>query len=160
LVISLDSIPDIDAKPDAYAKHYGIFKNMAEYVDGNYTENSSRTFIGRGSESGIVLMSLLLEMGEDATFDNFIATDPGGGYKTALIKLLEVEDIPRSKTEKKLHFSFSATNTRDKCTRIYDLITELNDPRLQMTLNEYAENDYEHTYQISFAEGLKYIFNE
>lgn len=159
-VISLDSIPDIDAKPEAFAKHYSIFKNMAEYVEINYTENPSKTFIGRGSESGIVLMSLLLDSGNDATFDNFIATDPGGGYKTALIELLQEKDIPKFKTQKRLHFSFSTTNNRDKCTKIYTLINELNDSRLQLKFNEYTESDYEHTYPISYAEGIKFVFNE
>jgi len=160
LVVTLENIADIDAKPEAFDEHYGIFKNMAEYVHGNYTKNMSRTFIGRGSESGIILMSLLLDNGNDATFNNFIATDPGGGYKSALINLLEEEDITKSKTQKKLHFSFSKTNNREKCTKINSLINNLNDPRLQLKFHEYAESDYENTYRISYADGLRYVFNK
>lgn len=160
LVVSLEQIADIDAKPEAFEEHYEIFKNMAEYVDSNYTKNSSRTFIGRGSESGIVLMSLLLDNGDGATFDNFIATDPGGGYKSALIKMLEEKKITKLKTQKRLHFSFSTTNNREKCIKINSLITDINDPNLQMKFVEYKSNDYENTYHNSFAEGLKYIFDK
>jgi hypothetical protein len=68
-----------------YLKYGGICYNNYTKNTKN-TKNTFRTFIGRGSESGIVLMSLFIINGDDATFDNFIATDPGGGYKTALIK--------------------------------------------------------------------------
>jgi hypothetical protein len=133
---------------------------MAAYVDSNYTKNSSRTFIGRGSEAGIVLMALFLDNGDNATFDNFIASDPGGGYKSTLIKLLEEKNIPRLKKQKKLHFSFSTTNNREKCTKINNLITEINDPGLQLKFVEYTESNYQNTYHTSFAEGLKYIFDK
>ena len=45
LVVSLENIPDIDAEPETFQDQYEVFRNMASYVDGKYTNNSSRTFI-------------------------------------------------------------------------------------------------------------------
>ena len=61
--VTLENIPDVDAEPETFQEHYELFKNMTSYVDGKYTDNSSRTFIGKGSESGIVLMALFHERG-------------------------------------------------------------------------------------------------
>lgn len=160
LVVALDGIPDIDAKPDRFMEYYRTYKDMAAYVDGTYTTNTTRTFMGRGSESGIVLMSLFRDNGDEAAFDNFIATDPGGGFKPALIGLLEDGGIPDATTRKKLHFSFSTTNNREACTKIQNLIEEAQFPWLQFASVAYADSDYENTYPVAFAEGLKYIFGE
>jgi hypothetical protein len=40
------------------------------------------------------------------------------------------------------------------------IINELNDPRLQLKFKEYTENNYEDTYRISYADGIRYVFNE
>ena len=76
LVVSLEDIPDIDAEPETFQDQYEVFKNMASYVDNNYSNNTTRTLIGKGSESGIVLMALFIENPEKSVFDNFIVTDP------------------------------------------------------------------------------------
>jgi hypothetical protein len=34
LVVSLEGIPDIDAQPESFHEQYGMFKDMAAYVDG------------------------------------------------------------------------------------------------------------------------------
>ena len=160
LVVSLEDIPDIDAEPETFQHQYEVFKNMALYVDNNYTDNSSRTFIGKGSESGIVLMALFLGNSESSVFDNFIATDPSGLYASAIIKLLENEDFTKNKLNKKLHFSFSTSNDRAKCTKLINLINKAQYPWLQFESIEYTNSDYENTYPISFADGIKYIFNK
>jgi hypothetical protein len=160
LVVTLEHIPDIDAEPETFQDHYEVFKDMATYVDGKYTHNSSRTFIGKGSESGIVLMALFLENSESSVFDNFIATDPSGLYASAVIKLLENENFPKTKLNKKLHFSFSTSNDRVKCTRLINLINAAEYPWLQFESIEYTNSDYENTYPISFAAGIKYIFSK
>ena len=160
LVVTLENIPDIDAGPETFQDHYEVFKNMASYVDGKYTNNSSRTFIGKGSESGIVLMALFLENSETSVFDNFIATDPSGLYASAIIKILENEDFPKNKLTKKLHFSFSTSNDRAKCTKLINLINVAQYPWLQFESIEYTNSNYENTYPISFAAGIKYIFNK
>lgn len=160
LVVSLDNIPDIDAEPETFQEHYNLFKNMAAYVDGKYTNNPSRTFIGKGSESGIVLMSLFLEDQEASVFDNFIATDPSSLYTSAIIKMIEDKDFPKHKSNKKLHFSFSTSNDRAKCSKLINLINEARFKWLQFESIEYTNSNYENTYPISFGAGIKYIFDK
>lgn len=160
LVVSLADIPDIDAEPETFGADYGIYKNMTAAVLGTYTNNSSHTFIGKGSESGVVIMALLLENSESPLFDNFIATDPSGLYASAIIKMIEDNDFPQNKTNKKLHFSFSTSNDRVKCNQIIELIKKAKYPWLQFKGVEYTQSNYENTYPVSFAEGLKFIFDE
>ncbi len=160
LVVSLENIPDIDAQPETFQDQYAVFKNMASYVHGKYTNNTSRTFIGKGSESGIVLMTLFFENPETSVFDNFIVTDPSPKYASAIIDLIEKDNIPKNKLNKKLHFSFSTSNDRAKCTKLINLINEAQYPWLQFESIEYTNSDYENTYPISFAAGIKYIFNK
>ncbi len=160
LVVSLENIPDIDAEPETFLGQYEVFKNMASYVDSKYTNNSSRTFIGKGSESGIVLMALFLENPETSVFDNFIVTDPSPKYASAIINLIEKDNFPKNKLNKKLHFSFSTSNDRAKCTKLINLIKEAQYQWLQFESIEYTNSDYENTYPISYAAGIKYIFNK
>ena len=160
LVVSLENIPDIDAKSHAFQEYYQVFKDMTTYVDGHYTNNPSRTFIGRGSEAGIVLLALFLENSENSEFTNFIATDPSGLYGSEIIRMLENKDFPLNKGNKKLHFSFSTSNDRAKCMKIISLIEDANYPWLQFESKEYTNSDYENTYPVSYAEGLKFVFSD
>ena len=75
-------------------------------------------------------MALLLENSDTSVFDNFIATDPSGLYGSAIIKMLENKDFPQNKLNKKLHFSFSTSNYRPKCTKLINLINEAQYPWL------------------------------
>lgn len=159
LVVSLEGIPDIDAEPETYLEHYNIFKNMASYVGDNYTSNISRTFIGKGSESGVVLMTLFMEKPETSLFDNFIVTDPSPKYADAIINLIQNGNFPKNKHDKKLHYSFSISNDREKCRKLIRLIKESQYGWLQLESIEYTDSDYENTYPISYAAGIKYIFN-
>lgn len=160
LVVSLENIPDIDAEPETFQKQYEVFKNMASYVDNNYTDNTTRTLIGKGSESGIVLMALFIENPENSVFDNFIVTDPSPKYASAIIDLIEKDNFPKNKLNKKLHFSFSTSNDRAKCTNLINLIEEAQYKWLQFESIEYTNSDYENTYPISYATGIKYVFNK
>ena len=160
LVVSLDGIPDIDAEPDNFEEHYAIFKDMAGYVSTKYTEHPSRTFIGKGSESGVVLMALFLDNPENPLFDQYIVTDPSPLYATAIIKLIEKDDFPKNKINKKLHYSFSTSNDRAKCTKLINLIKDSNYEWLQVKSIEYTNSNYENTYPISYAEGIKYVYNK
>ena len=160
LVVTLEEHLGIDAQPEAFQKYYEMFKNMTSYVDGNYTTNTSRTFIGRGSEGGVVMMALFLEDSTNSVFDNFIVTDPASSFMDALINIIENGDFPQNKLNKKLHFSFSTSNDREKCIRLFNLLNEAQYPWLQFESMEYYESDYENTYPISFAAGIKYIFKD
>ena len=70
------------------------------------------------------------------------------------------EDFPKTKSKCKLHFSFSVSNDRAKCTRLIKLINEARYPWLEFESVEYSNSNYENTYPISFAEGIRYIFNK
>ena len=160
LVVSLENIPDIDAEPETFQDHYEIYKNMASYVDHKYTNNSSRTFIGKGSEGGLVLMSLFIENKETSVFDNFIVTDPSPKYATAIINLIENDNVSENQSNKKLHYSFSTSNDRVKCIKLIDLIENANYQWLQVESIEYTTSNYENTYPVSYASGIKYVFNK
>ncbi len=160
LVVSLKERPNIDANPEAFQEYFEIFRNMTSYVDSNYTNNISRTFIGRGSEAGIVLMTLFLENSENSVFDNFIVTDPSPSFIGTVINMIENEDFPQDKLNNKLHFSFSTSNDQEKCNNIIDLLNENHYPWLQFESINYSNNHYEGTYPISFAAGIKYVFNK
>jgi len=159
LVVSLDGIPDVDAEPETFSKHYEVYKNLANYIDGKYTSNSSRTFIGKGSEGGVVLMALFLENNESSVFDYFIVTDPSPLYTSAITEIIEKKAFPNNKSKKKLHFSFTTSNDRAKCIRLINMISDAQFQWLQFESIEYANGNYENTYPISFAAGLKFIFN-
>lgn len=160
LVVSLDGIPDIDAEPELFQKHYEIYKDMATHIDNNYTGNPSRTFIGKGSEGGVVLMALFIEDSTSSTFDYFIVTDPSPKYATEIIRMIENEDFPQKEMNKKLHFSFSTSNDRLKCTQLIKLMNQAQYPWLQFDAIEYTESDYENTYPMAFAEGIKYVYTK
>lgn len=160
LIVSLENIPDFDAEPETFQEHYEIYNNMASYVDSKYTENSSRTLIGRGSEAGIILMALFLENSETSVFNNFIVTDPSPKYGSAIIDLVEKDNIPKNKLDKKLHFSFSTSNDRAKCTKLINLIKDAHYRWLQVESIEYTNSNYENTYPISYAAGIEYIFDK
>jgi hypothetical protein len=160
LVVSLDGIPDIDAEPEKFEEHYSIFKDLSSYIDSNYTRNASRTFIGKGSESGVVLMALFLENKENLVFDNFIVTDPSPRYMSAIISFIEKGDFPKNKLNIKLHYSFSTSNDRAKCIKLINMIKDANYRWLRVESIEYTKSNYENTYPISYAAGIKYVFSE
>ncbi|WP_418637561.1 hypothetical protein [Winogradskyella sp.] len=160
LVVSLENIPDFNAEPETFQEHYEIFENMAAYVENKFTKNTSKTLIGRGSESGIVLMALFAKNQNSTGFNHFIVTDPSPKYTAAIISLIKKNDIPKKALNKKLHFSFSTTNDREQCSKLINLIEEANYNWLEFESIEYTESDYENTYPISYATGIKYVFNK
>ncbi|TXG39299.1 hypothetical protein [Seonamhaeicola maritimus] len=160
LVVSLANIPDVDATPDKFQEYYTIYKDLVHYVDGKYTNNTSRTFIGKGSEGGIVVMALLTEDTENTLFDNFIATDPSGKYADALANMIEADSFPKNKTNKKLHFSFTPSNNYKKCSKLIGLINEANYPWLTFYSTYYKNNTYDNAYPMVFSEGIKFVFED
>ena len=158
LSVTLKEHPDIDAIPQDFEDYYQIFNSMTFYVDDNYTTNTTRTFIGRGSEAGIVMMALFLEDSASSVFDNFIVTDPSSSFMDSIIDILENDDFPQNKSDKKLHFSFSTSNNQAKCNQIISLLNTAQYSWLEFETVAYT-TDYENTYPISFTDGLDYIFN-
>ncbi len=160
LVVSLENIPEFDAVPETFQEHYGLFRDMVAFVDGQYATSTNRTFVGRGSEGGIVLMALFLEKPESALFDNFVVTDPSPKYASAIVERMEKGNFPGKKSSKRLHFSFSASNNRVLCNKLIHVLGEAGYPWLRFETVEYADNDYEHTYPVSYAAGIKYVFGK
>ncbi len=162
VVVTLEERLDVSvgASNRDFQKYYNIFKDMASYVDTNYTNNNSRTIIGRGSEAGLVLMTLFLEDSLNSVFDNFIATDSPSSFNNYIITILSGDNLPKNKQNKKLHFSFSKSNNRKSCLNLILTIDQAKYPWLQFESLEYVESNYENTYPEAFAEGLKYMFND
>jgi len=160
LVMTLEELLDIDSKPEEFQEYYEIFRNMTSYVDANYSTNPSRTFIGKGSEGGLVLMTLFLESPESSVFENFIVSDSPGSFNPTVMQMIEKDDFPKNKQNKKLHLSFSTSNNHDECIRLINIINEAQYPWLQFESIEYTNSNYENTYPTSFAAGLKYVFDK
>jgi predicted alpha/beta superfamily hydrolase len=159
LVVTLEEQLDEPSTPGGFQEFYTIFKDMASYVDSKYTNNTSRTFIGRGSEAGVVSMALFLENPETSVFDNFIATDSPHYFNYEITELIESGNFPQDKGNKRFHYSFSATNDYRSCT---DMINKINDaeyPWLQFKSKQYF-GEFITTYPAAFAAGIKYVFNK
>ena len=161
LVVTLENIPDIDALRGEFWDYYNIYRDMASYVDGRYTSNTSRTFIGRGSEGGIVLLALFKDGSETPLFKNFIVTDPDDSQKAKTIALINSGNFPQeNKQNIKLHFSFSKSNNRANCINLINTINEAQYPWLEFESIEYANSTYPNTYPVAFAAGIRYIFDK
>lgn len=158
LVVTLARNDTFNPNPEDFQEYYTIFKDMASYVDGEYTNNTSRTFIGRGSEAGIVIMALFKEDSETSVFDNFIASDSPIRFNSEIKKLIERGDFPQNKENKKLHFSFSASNDFNSCDSMIKKINEAEYSWLQFASKQYTSN-YDDTYPTAYAAGIEYIFN-
>lgn len=159
LVVTLEEHLNIDSSPNDFQEYYDLYKNMTSYVDANYTVNTSRTFIGRGSEAGLVLMTLFLENPETSVFDNFIATDSPSSFNSFVINMIDDDDFPHNKQNKKLHFSFSSSNSFNSCSNLINTIEDAQYPWLQFESKQYSTT-YPTTYPEAFAAGIKYIYNK
>ncbi len=158
LVVTLQQHLGIDAQPAGFQTYYAMFEGMASYVDSEFTNNTSRTFIGRGSEAGVVIMSMFLEDSETSVFNNFIATDSPVGFNNEIVELIDSGNFPQDKGNKKLHFSFSNSNNSSNCNNMINKINEADYPWLQFESTHY--NDiYTNTYPEAFTAGINYIFN-
>jgi len=162
VVVTLKEHLDVDANTGSFQKYYDIYKNMTSYVDSNYTNNNTRTFIARGSEAGLVLMTLFLEDSATSVFKNFIATDSPSSFNSYIVSIINGDNFPRNKNKinKKLHFSFSTSNDRSSCTELINKIDQAQYSWLQFESVEYTTRNYENTYPISFAAGIKYVFSD
>ncbi len=162
LVVTLTPLMDPEAT-DVYQDYYDIFKNMTTYVDANYTNSTSRTFIGRGTQAGVVIMTMLLEDPVNSVFDNFIATDMPDFATIPVTTMFQNDNFPANISNKKLHYSFSSgntfTNPQALSRALIQLIEDKQYPWLTFDSIEYANNDFENTYKQSFAAGINFVFN-
>lgn len=158
LVATLEEIPDINASPISFEEHADLFRDMANHIDGRYTDNPSRTFIGKGSEAGIVLLELFSEGPEGAAFDNYVATDAESGYAGAVRNILFSQDFSEATAPRRLHLSFSTSNNVQLLTELADLIGQAEYPWLEFESVYYSDLDYENAYPTAFTDGLRFIF--
>jgi hypothetical protein len=160
LVVTLENIPNYDAKPLTFIKHFEVFRDMTIYVNGKYTNNTSRTFIGKGSEAGVVLQTLLNEDPEANIFDNYIATDSPASFNNVVINLNQNNSVLENMLNKKLHFSFSTSNNQTNCLALINSFQEAQYPWLKFQWVEYTNSDYENTYPTSFGDGLEFVYKQ
>ena len=139
---------------------YDIFKDMTTYVDRKYTTNTSRTFIARGSEAGIVIMTMFKENTNTSLFDNFVATDSPPSFNSVIIELIESGKFPQDKGKKKLHFSFSGSNDFESCNNMINKVNEAGYSWLQFQSIEYSSSIYITAYPTAFYDGLSYVFKK
>jgi hypothetical protein len=160
LVVTLEEHLDVSIGPGSFQEYYTIFKDLTIHVDSKYTNNTSRTFIGKGSEGGLVLMTLFNENPEFSVFDNYIATDADEAFNRAVTNMIGNDDFPKNKQNKKLHYSFSTSNDHDLSTNLIEAISEAQYPWLQFETKEYTNSNYENTYPAAFTAGIRYIFDD
>lgn len=159
LVVTLNNHLDIETDPSMLEDQYALFRDMATYVNSTYTTNKSNTFVGRGSEAGLILLTMLHEHPDSSVFDNFIVTDPSDPFNNAAIFSIENDEVPNYSSGKKLHYSFSSDNNYANCTYFINLIEDSQFSWLEFDSKEYPDNDYEDTYPLSFEDGLAFVFD-
>lgn len=158
LVVTLEAHLDIDVGPLEFEEYYQLFKDMALHVDGIYTNSPSRTFIGRGSEGGVVLLSLFHEDSVGSVFDQFIVVDPSPASSFAAKNVIENDSFPQNKGPKKLHYSFSSDNDIDECKELIDIIKNAEYSWLEFGSQEYPLNVYEDSYPYAFVDAIRFCF--
>jgi hypothetical protein len=157
LVVSLELLPNIETSPSNFQESSDVYKDMTSYVDSNYTNNTSRTFIGGGSEAGVVLMTLLNEDPEANVFDNYIATDSPHYFNNVIIDSIQNGNLPVNMQNKKLHFSFTTSNQYDVCIEMINSFEEAQYPWLTFE-SKYYNSTFPTTYPAAFAAGLEFVF--
>lgn len=158
LVVSLKTLPDIYTYPPfQFQVCSDIIKDMSFHVDSIYSENSSKTLIGRGVEGGVVLLTLLNEDPEENVFENYIVTDSPYYYNNAAIDLNQSDTIPSTMLNKKLHFSYSSSNNQGICAALTNSFEEAQYPWLTYE-SEYYFGEFVNVYPEAFAAGLHFVF--
>lgn len=156
LVITLNEYKDNKmVLPGEFQEYGDIFRSMTSYVDEHYTGNISRTFIGRGNEANMVLMTLFFEEPESSVFQNFIATD--ALHVGDMQALLEREAIPQENENKKLHYS---NTDEERNAAVINAMMEQELLWLEFEFVTYPNMTVENGYNMAFVDGIKYIFEE
>jgi hypothetical protein len=160
LVATLEGIPDIEVNLLDYQEYADVFRDMANHIDANYANSSSRTFIGRGDVGGVVLLELFGEGPDEGAFDNYVATDPPTDFTRAVVSILETEDFSQAATSKKLHLSYSDANNVVALTQLADLIDQANYPWMEYESVYYSGTYFIDTYPTAYADGLRFVLGD
>ena len=164
LVVTLNEHLQINPTTGDFEEHYNLFKDMTSYVENTFTNNTSRTFIGRGSEAGVVLMTLLQENPDTSIFDNFIATGSPGSFNSTVINILNNENFPDNVQNKKLHFSYDTADdpgvvSNNLGIELINKIEEKQYAWLKFESKGYTQN-FETAYPFAYAAGIKFVFDK
>lgn len=159
VVVSLKEHLNIDAKPSDIQTYYDLFKDLAAYVEANYTSNTTRTFVGRGSEGGLVMAWMFLDDPATSLFDNFIATDSPSSFNSHIVGIINSRPFPPDVGGKRLHFSFSASNNRSSCIGLINAINDADFSWLQFASEDRFDDRYETLYQKTFLAGLNFVYD-
>jgi len=167
LVIAMDEYKNNDIiLPGEFQEYYEIFENLAAYVNDRYTSNTSRTFIARGADAGMVLFTLFFEEQETSLFQNFIATDSANlGLITEMIKN---GDVSQNMENKKLHYSYTFNDGINPDNADFDEgnITFIDAVRAQdyswldFESVSFMNMTFENAYPTAFADGIAFIFED
>lgn len=158
LVVTLKEQQDVDATPGHAPQYFAVFRDLARHVDEHYGPSPSRTFVGRGSEGGLVLLAMLAEESVDPVFDNYLATDSPASFNEQIIAALTEIDPTASRKTTRLHFSFSSSNNRGSCLGLIEAFEGSDIPWLAFSSVEYPDDVYPEVYPKAFATGLSAIF--
>ena len=156
LVVCLKALNNTDATPQAFQDYAEVISDMSYHVDSNYTNNSSKTVVGRGSEGGVVLLMLLSEDPEANVFDNYIVTDSPSSFNNAVMDSIQNAAIPVNMLNKKLHFSFSSSNNQENCEALISSFNNAAYPWLDFE-TVYINGLFTEVYPDAFAAGLDFI---
>ncbi len=157
LVITLRDLIDYqDVSPNTDPDHRDLFYDLVNYVDANYSTNNSRTFVGRGKVGRFVLRTLFDY--ESPVFQNFIVSDISA--TTYFRDLLEQKDFTEDIGNKKLHYSFTSTRSKELNMEVIDAINAKGFTWLEFEYREYPELVYPNAPPIVFEDGLKFLFED
>ena len=159
VVVTLEEQLELDVGPKWFDEYYTLFEDLALHVDGEYTDNPSRTFIGRGGAGGFVLHALLASGPGGSVFENFVVTDPATEFLGPLAFDGVVEQLPvASDREHRLHLSFSTSSTKVVLESLIEVIEEADRSWLEFESVFYPESNYAETYPTAFADGIRFVF--
>jgi len=156
-IVSLAVHHDISVQITHSSEYFELFKELAAYVDANYRVGPSKTLIGRGSEGGMVLLSLFQEIGASHGFGNFIAHDPPADFINYVTSLVESDTFPQDKSDMRLHYSFSNDYELAANNLMIDKIQIRNYGWLKFGYDSYPNLSFEEAYPTAYADGIAFI---
>lgn len=158
VVVTLEEQLDVEG-PQRFDEYYTLFEDLALHVDGEYTDNPSRTFIGRGGAGGIVLQALLASGPGGSVFEKFVVTDPAPEFLGPLAFDGVVDQLPvASDRQHRLHLSFSTSSTKVVLESLIEVIEEAQLSWLEFESVFYSESTYAEAYPNAFADGIRFVF--
>jgi len=159
IVVTLAEHHNISTQSGNTPEYFSLFKSLAAYVDANYETNASKTLIGRGSEAGVILLSLFQESGESHNFTNFVVTGPPTEFISLVNTMVTEGNFPNDKENMRLHYSFSENYELSRNTRMINNIQAKNYPWLTFGSAEYPDLTFETAYPRAYTEGIKFVFD-